>query len=270
MLLDPYRACLNIKNIRDAQGKVIKTICSTDLFVTHSTNRRNCETFNMNLLKLDTPEVTTAVFAYAGDQYMRGLPYHIFTDGSYGNNWCRCISNLKTGIATSFARLICPCSDALFAMCEFKFPRSMRLNWKKKNIFNWQIKLVLAPSICDVKRDLKNSAGTYLKSVCTVYQDLNYDTAAATCVANGMTLLNVDSVELENIMISYSNIQWSYGFFWYLGKTGSLCSTLTNDKKLFYFKAQIACTFAVFFHCEYQGKITTNQVTTMDSTNLFQ
>ena len=126
-----YRACLNVKNIKDAQGKVIKTICSTDFYSNHIINRRTCENFNMNLLQLDTPEVTTDVLAYASDQYMRLLPTHVFTEGSYGNNWCRCISNFRTGIATKFARLICPCSDALFTMCEFKFPRSMLLNWKQ-------------------------------------------------------------------------------------------------------------------------------------------
>ena len=82
----------------------------------------------MNLLTIDTPEVETAVLAYAGNQYLRNLPAYIFYDGTLGNNWCRCVSNEKTGIATSFLKHYCPCSNALFTMCEFKFPRSMRLN----------------------------------------------------------------------------------------------------------------------------------------------
>ena len=123
-----YRACVNIQNVRDATGKVIKTICSTDTFVNYITNRRNCEGFNMNLFKLDTPEAETAVLSYASGQYWRGLPYYIFTDGTLGNNWCRCISNEKTGIITSFIKHQCLCSAALFAMCEYKFPRG---NFKK-------------------------------------------------------------------------------------------------------------------------------------------
>ena len=111
-----------------------------------------------------------------------------------------------------------------------------------------------APVICDVKRDYKDSTGVYQKSICTIYQDMNYDTAATTCAANTMNLLNVDSVELENYMISYSNIQWPYGNFWYLGKTGTLCSTFTIDKMLTFFKTQVTCTNTAYVHCEYQSK----------------
>ena len=113
-----------------------------------------------------------------------------------------------------------------------------------------------APVICDVKRDYKDSTGVYQKSICTIYQDMNYDTAATTCTANGMTILSVNTVELENYMLSFSNIQWPYGYFWFLGKNGTVCSTFSNDKSLFYFKTQMTCTTNAFFHCEYQSKLT--------------
>ena len=93
-----------------------------------------------------------------------------------------------------------------------------------------------------------------MKSVCTVYQDMNYDAAAAECVARGMNLLNVDSADVENYMLSYSNIQWSFGFFWYLGKAGAVCSSFINEKRLFYYKLQIPCLSIGYFHCEYQSK----------------
>ena len=84
---------------------------------------------------------------------------------------------------------------------------------------------------------------------------MNYDTAVTTCGANGMNLLNVNSVELEDYMLSYSNIQWPYGNFWHLGKNGTVCSTFSNEKKLFYFKTQLTCTNLAYFHCEYQSKL---------------
>ena len=206
----------------------------------------------MNLIKLETPEITTAVLDYASDQYRRFLPYYIFTAGTLGNNLCRCISNQKTGIASSFAKHQCFCSDAFYAMCEFQFPRSIENNLKeasKKSIVS-----ISAPSICDVKRDFKDSNGVYQKSVCTVLQDTTYDNAATACANNGMTLLDLNSVELENYMFSYSNIQWPYGYFWYLGKTGTVCSLFSNDRSLFYFKTQLACTINAYFHCEYQSE----------------
>ena len=86
-------------------------------------NRRNCETLKMNMLNLETTEVETAVLAYAGDQYQRNLPSFVLYSGTLGNNYCRCVSNQKTGIATSFKKHQCFCSDALFAMCEYKAPK---------------------------------------------------------------------------------------------------------------------------------------------------
>ena len=84
---------------------------------------------------------------------------------------------------------------------------------------------------------------------------MNYDAAVTTCAANGMSILNVNSVDIENYMISYSNVQWPYGYFWYLGKNATLCSLFSNDKKLSFFKTQLACTINAYVHCEYQSKI---------------
>jgi hypothetical protein len=112
-----------MKNIKDSQGKLVKTICSTDVGIPHMNNRRNCESFNMNMLKLDTPNVETAVLAYANDQYIRSLPGFIVVDGTLGNGWCRCVSNQKTGKKDDYRKHQCGCGDNLFGMCEFKFPR---------------------------------------------------------------------------------------------------------------------------------------------------
>ena len=128
-----YRACLNIKNIRDSQGKLIKTICSSDIFQSSDWNRRNCESYNMNLLRLDSAESTAVALAYSGDQYLRYYFSYTFVSGTLGNNWCRCVSNEKTGIATTFLKHQCLCSIAYFAMCEFKFPRGKKMRFNKIN-----------------------------------------------------------------------------------------------------------------------------------------
>lgn len=121
----PYRACVRIKNLRDSQGNHLKTVCSIDFSnVGHTWNRRQCESYGMNMFKASTPELEIALLEYAGDQYQRHLPGFIFYDGEFGNNWCRSVSNVKTGIATIYKKHYNPCSDACFAMCEIKRPRS--------------------------------------------------------------------------------------------------------------------------------------------------
>jgi hypothetical protein len=112
-----------MSNIRDANGKLIKTICATDIDQGHVWNRRNCESLNMNMLRIDTPEVETAVLKFANDQYSRFLPGWIYYDGTMGNGRCRCISNEKTGVATNYIKHQCGVDDGNYAMCEFKTAR---------------------------------------------------------------------------------------------------------------------------------------------------
>ena len=126
-----YRACLNIKNIRDSQGKLIKTICSTDILQSSDWNRRNCEGLNMNLLRLDSADAKAVALAYSGDQYLRFAAAYIFVSGSLGNNWCRCVSNIGTGLASIFEEKQCICSVAYYALCEYKFPRGERNKIRK-------------------------------------------------------------------------------------------------------------------------------------------
>jgi hypothetical protein len=106
-----------------------------------------------------------------------------------------------------------------------------------------------------VTRDVNGSAGNYVKSVCTVYQDMTYDNAVASCTSNGMKILNSNSADVENFMISYSNVQWPYGSFWTEGKNGTGCLSFSNDKRLTYYKTMATCTNSAYFHCEYQGKL---------------
>jgi hypothetical protein len=115
--------------------------------------------------------------------------------------------------------------------------------------------LFLVPSICDVKRDLRDSSGSYTKTVCTIYQEKNYDNAVATCADNGMKIYNAASTTDANAMLSYSDINWPYGSFWTEGKFGLNCTAVTNDNKLNFYMTRITCSTPTYFHCEYTCKL---------------
>jgi hypothetical protein len=115
------------------------------------------------------------------------------------------------------------------------------------------------PAICNVERDLKDSSGNYLKSVCTVYQDQTYDDAVKMCADNGMKIYNAASAASANAVIGYSDIQWPFGTFWIDGKSGSNCAVVTNDKRINFATANISCVAPNlltpppknYFHCEF-------------------
>ena len=119
----PYRECVRIKNIRDAQGKVIKSMCPTDRALNHDWNRRNCESFNMNFLRISTPEEKTAILEFASDQYRMWPAAYIFFNGVLGNFKCNCVSNIPSAKIDVFSIYQCDCAAGLFSICEFKYPR---------------------------------------------------------------------------------------------------------------------------------------------------
>jgi hypothetical protein len=115
----------------------------------------------------------------------------------------------------------------------------------------------LDTGICSVKRDLKDSNGNYLKSVCTVYQDKTYNDAAKFCAANNMTLYVAGSIDEKNALLEYSNIQWPFGTFWIEGNVTNYvnCSVVTNDIRILYDKAENPCIKLNYFNCEYGSEL---------------
>jgi hypothetical protein len=80
---------------------------------------------------------------------------------------------------------------------------------------------------CEVVKVLKDSSGTYLRSICIVSNYLySYPEALSQCRAYHMDLFNVDSTETETIFLSTVNLQFShiYGNF----------TTLAQVKKYFF------------------------------------
>lgn len=82
---------------------------------------------------------------------------------------------------------------------------------------------------------------------------MNYDTAAATCIANGMAIFDADSVQTENMLSSYANVQWPYGTFWVYGKSGTLCSALSDAGQTDFAKKNLTCSTAYHFICAFIG-----------------
>jgi hypothetical protein len=128
---------------------------------------------------------------------------------------------------------------------------------KSQILFHWiQVSVFfVVPPICNVKRDLKNARGGYLKSVCSIYLDISYDQAKSACTGIGMKLFVANSTEEINAITRYSNVQWPYGLFWVDGKDGNDCSVFSNDKSLSYMKKNATCTSSAYFHCEYLSKV---------------
>lgn len=117
-----------MKNIRNSQGVLIKTICPTDTFQTQIWNRRNCEGLNMNLARLDSPINDAQIMAFVSVRYAAYFFGYLTYDGTLGNNWCRCLSNQKTLVANNYTQFQCPCSNAVWALCEFKTPRCKNIS----------------------------------------------------------------------------------------------------------------------------------------------
>ena len=103
-------------------------------------------------------------------------------------------------------------------------------------------------------KDLKNSAGAYVKSVCSVYQDMIYDSAASTCIANGMTLFDSNTADMDNALLSYSNTQWPWGSFWIAGRGAFFCSAMSDSLQTLFTKQNLGCLTFNYFNCEFIGK----------------
>lgn len=116
---------------------------------------------------------------------------------------------------------------------------------------------LIVPTVCNVIRDLKDSTGNYLKTLCSVYKDQTYDEAVKTCAASGMKMYNADQTEAENALLTFSDLQWPLGTFWVEGKSGSNCSAVSNTNIVYFAKTSLACPSNAknYFHCEYQCKL---------------
>jgi hypothetical protein len=115
----PYRACKRLKNVKNSDGKVTKTICATETIMSHITNRRHCESFNMKMVGFDSHKLEPEVYELANQYYDFAILAFIFVAGQLNGDLCRCISNANSGYSDDK----CSCIVWLNAFCEFKYPR---------------------------------------------------------------------------------------------------------------------------------------------------
>lgn len=128
----PYRACSSIKNLRDSQDKVIKTICAIDTAQNYYAHKLNCESLNMKLAKSDSTDTESALTAYANFRYSWTLSGVLFIENILGAGQCRCITNMYTRNAEIYRNVFTTCANVQKGLCEFILPRC------KSNSFNFK------------------------------------------------------------------------------------------------------------------------------------
>lgn len=121
-------------------------------------------------------------------------------------------------------------------------------------IFFW-----LEPSICANTRDLKDSTGSYLKTLCTVYLKYDQNTARSKCVEYGMQLFTIQNLAEETALLAYSDSQWPTGRLWVEGGNSMNGLMVSNYNSIKFMKEYwpITSTY-VFFYCEYKSEIIEN------------
>jgi hypothetical protein len=98
---------------------------------------------------------------------------------------------------------------------------------------------------------LRDGNGNYLKTVCLVILAQTYDRAVQTCSNNGMTLLNINSPQLEMAVQAHSDSLYLSGYLWYQGKAGTMCSVLRRLDYLRSFTPITAlCNNLFYYYCE--------------------
>ena len=120
---EPYRTCKAVKNLRGANGKIIKTLCSTEIYQTYDSNEKLCKANNMFLAEIDSWEVQTGILSFASQRYPTALPGTFFVREVKGVNWCKSVTNTLSGKYTNYTVSETLCSNTYYGLCEFRQPR---------------------------------------------------------------------------------------------------------------------------------------------------
>lgn len=127
---------------------------------------------------------------------------------------CTSISVKYTGNYNPLPRI---CTEKAYFVCEH-FQRT-------------QNPPVLNTTPCRYKRDLYSN-NIYLKSVCTVFESLNYDEGRRRCAGLGMNLFMFDTAEVDEAFFENTeDIMRTYGGFWWIN---GLRNPKTNDWSLYH------------------------------------
>jgi hypothetical protein len=109
---------------------------------------------------------------------------------------------------------------------------------------------------CDVVKNLKDSAGTYLKTICVVELLRNYLTAETFCSTNKMKLAVIDSNALKTSVVNFTNTKYASrsGGAFVEGKFDATCTYVSNILKPLnnYKILNTTCASSQFSYCEYR------------------
>ena len=111
-----------MKNIRNLNGKIIKTLCSTEVYQNYDAHMSLCKANNMFLSRMESPAIESAMIAYTNQKYPTVLPGTFFMRGVQGHNWCKMITNTLSGKLNNYTVYVTACSYIFYAYCTF-FPQ---------------------------------------------------------------------------------------------------------------------------------------------------
>jgi hypothetical protein len=141
------------------------------------------------------------------------------------------------------------------------------LSWNRKNVNitrqsqkqkDLNLELFSVPPLCYLIKNLKNSAGTYLKTACLVIRALNHPASVSLCQQHYMKILKVDSSDVQTAITSFSDTRFPSGNLWVDGNTSPTCSVLNRPilpppPSSTFAPSTATCTNLYYSYCEYTG-----------------
>ena len=91
---EPYKVCTAIKNIRNANGARIKTLCSVIGLQNYAGAQAACSYNHMVLATTDDTTVQNAIIAYTGSQYDWFNPGIFWVDAAKSFGFCSALTNV--------------------------------------------------------------------------------------------------------------------------------------------------------------------------------
>jgi hypothetical protein len=117
------------------------------------------------------------------------------------------------------------------------------------------INLILqGPTICKNIRNLLDSNGNYLKTVCTVYSLQTQSVARTTCSNNRMQLYRFVLPDDEKALLDYSDAQWPYNRLWVEGGNATRGLMVSNQERDKFGVINMPVTTLSYFYCEYRSR----------------
>lgn len=121
--LEPYRLCKVIKNLRDATGKLLKTICSPQVLQNYDAHELTCKNNGMQVARVDKLSVQISILNFTNAVYFTNLPGTIFVEERLGKGFCGSVTNSFTLKANDYRVTRTLCNENRWGYCEFKQPR---------------------------------------------------------------------------------------------------------------------------------------------------